>query len=106
MWKIDKGSQTGTTAASYANALDWMVSELAQKTVLLKNTHPSVSLKYKLQGYALPDGIASELVAETTLLPGKVAEFHYTRQWSRLILQVTDGTGHAVYVIDYQGQGA
>ena len=75
MWKIDKGSQTGTTTASYANALDWMVSELAQKTILLKNTHASASLKYKLLSYAVNDGIASELAAETTLLPGKVAEF-------------------------------
>jgi hypothetical protein len=50
MWKIDKGSKTGTTTASYVSALDWAVSELGQKTMLLKNTHGSLSLKYKLLG--------------------------------------------------------
>ena len=106
MWKIDKGSKTGTTTASYATALDWMVPELGQKTMLLKNTHGSLSLKYKLLGYAAQGGVAKELVAETTLLAGEVAEFHYDRQWHRLVLQVIDGNGHATYAIDYEGQGA
>jgi hypothetical protein len=106
MWKIDKGSKTGTTTESYANALDWKVSELGQKTILLKNTHASLSLKYKLLGYATDGGVAKELVGETTLLPGEVAEFHYDRQWHRLVLQVIDGSGHASYQLDYEGQGA
>lgn len=106
MWKIDKGSKSGTTTASYATALDWGVSELGQKTVLLKNTHGSLSLKYKLLGYAAQNGVAKELVAETALLAGEVAEFHYDRQWHRLVLQVIDGSGHATYTIDYEGQGA
>ncbi len=106
MWKIDKGSTSGTTTASYATALDWKVSELGQKTMLLKNTHGSLSLKYKLLGYAAEGGVAKELVAETTLLAGEVAEFHYDRQWHRLVLQVIDGSGDATYTIDYEGQGA
>lgn len=106
MWKIDKGSKSGTTTASYTTALDWMVSELGQKTILLKNTHGSLSLKYKLLGYAAEEGVAKELVTETTLLAGEVAEFHYDRQWHRLMLQVIDGSGHATYTIDYEGQGA
>lgn len=52
MWKIDKGSKSGTTTASYVSALDWQVEELSSKTILLKNTHGSLSLKYKLLGYA------------------------------------------------------
>lgn len=106
MWKIDKGSNIGTTTASYADALDWMVSELAQKTILLKNTHVSTSLKYKLQGNVAPNGIALELAGETMLQPGEIAEFHYHRQWHRLVLQVIDGSGHATYAVDYEGQGA
>ena len=106
MWKIDEGSKTGTTTASYANALDWKVADLGQKTILLKNTHESLSLKYKLLGYTAEGGIAKELVAETTLLAGEIAEFHYDRQWHRLVLQVIDGSGHATYSIDYEGQGA
>ena len=106
MWKIDKGSLSGTTTADYATALDWQVSELAPKTMLLKNTHASLSLKYKLLGYATENGLAKELVSETTLLAGEVAEFHYDRQWHRLVLQVIDGSGHATYQLDYEGQGA
>jgi len=74
--------------------------------MLLKNTHGSLSLKYKLLGYAAQSGVAKELVVETTLLAGEVAEFHYDRQWHRLVLQVIDGSGHATYAVDYEGQGA
>ena len=106
MWKIDKGSLSGTTTAAYATALDWQTSELGNKTMLLKNTHASLSLKYKLLGYATENGLAKELVAETTLLAGEIAEFHYEKQWHRLALQVIDGSGHATYQLDYEGQGA
>jgi len=106
VWKIDNGSVSGTTTASYATALDWMVSELGKKTILLKNTHGSLSLKYKLSGYATKDGIAKELVVETTLAAGETAELHYDRQWHRLLLQVIDGSGNATYTLDYEGQGA
>ena len=106
MWKIDKGSKTGTATESYADALDWKVAELGQKTILLKNTHASASLKYKLLGYVAEGDIAKELVAEVTLSAGEVAEFHYDRQWQRLVLQVVDGSGHASYQLDYEGQGA
>ena len=83
MWKVDKISKAGTTTASYVSALDWKVDELSSKTILLKNTHASFSLKYKLLGYAVDGGIDKELVAETTLEHGEVAEFHYDRQWDR-----------------------
>jgi hypothetical protein len=52
MWKIDKGSKTGIPTASYTTALDWKVEELREKTIVLKNTHSSFSLKYKLLAYA------------------------------------------------------
>ena len=106
MWKIDSGTKAGATTASYVSALDWEVSELAQKTMLLKNTHGSLSLKYKLLGYAMDDGFSKELVTETTLSAGEVAEFHYDRQWHRLVLQVINGSGQATYQVDYEGQGA
>jgi len=106
MWKVDSGNGTGTTTATYADALDWKCHELSKKTILLKNTHGSLSLKYKLLGYAKEGGFSKELVAETELLAGEVAEFHYDRQWHQLVLQVVDGSGHATYQVDYQGQGA
>ncbi|RJO62671.1 MAG: hypothetical protein C4542_02750 [Dehalococcoidia bacterium] len=106
MWKIDRGTQNGVSTAAYASALDWKTHDLGAKTILLKNTDGAASLKYKLLGYASEGGIARELVAETALLAGEVAEFHYDRQWHSLSLLVKDGTGHAAYTLDYEGQGA
>jgi hypothetical protein len=106
LWKIDKGSDTGTTTSSYASALDWNTAELSGKTILLKNTHASASLKYRLLGCAVDGGIEKELVAETVLQSGETAEFHYDRQWDRLVLQVANSSGTATYEVDYEGQGA
>ena len=106
MWKIEKGSQAGITTASYANALDWNTAELSSKTILLKNTHAALSLKYRLMGYVNGNGIGKELVPETILSAGEVAEFHYEKQWDRLLLQVMNGSGAASYQVDYEGQGA
>lgn len=106
MWKIDQATMTGTATAAYVTALDWQTSELGQKTILLKNTHATLTLMYRLLGYAAPGGLEITLVAETTLSPAEVAEFHYNNQWDRLVLQVIDGTGHATYALDYSGQGA
>ena len=106
MWKVDKGSLTGTTTTAYASALDWSVEEMREKTIVLKNTHTTASLKYKLLVYAAAAGIAGEEVAETTLAAGETAKIQINRQWARLALQVTDGSGHATYQVDYIGQGA
>ena len=105
MWKLDKSSLTGTTTAAYVSALDWMVPELAAKTILLVNTHATYTMLYKLYGYAVATGQSVLLVPTTTLSPSEVAEFHYANQWDRLVLQVIDGTGHATYALDYAGQG-
>jgi len=106
MWKLDKASLTGTTTASYVSVLDWAVAELGGKTILLENTHATLTLKYKLLGYAVATGRVITLVPEATLLPAEIAEFHYANQWDRLVLQVIDGSGHATWAIDYAGQGA
>jgi hypothetical protein len=105
MWKIDTASKTGTVTAAYVTALDWNVSEMGAKTILLENTHATLTLKYKLLAYAAPGGLDITLVAETILSPAEVAEFHYSSQWDRLVLQVIDGSGHATYNLDYAGQG-
>ena len=106
MWKVDSGTETGTTSASYADALSWRCHELGAKTVLLKNTHGSNSLKYKLLGRVTEGGLQDELVAETQLDAGQTAEFHYDRQWHQLVVQVINGSGAASYQVDYEGQGA
>lgn len=106
MWKIDRGSTTGMTTASYVSVLLWHTAELGTKTLLLKNTHGSLSLKFKMWGYVTENGIAKELVTENVLYFGEIAEFHYDRQWDTLVLEVKNGSGSATYQIDYEGQGA
>jgi len=106
MWKINKGSLSGTTAGAYVNALDWKVEELREKTILLKNTHSTASLKYKLLAYAVSDGAAWEEIGETTLEAGSTAKLQLMKQWARLVLQVADGSGPATYQTDFIGQGA
>ncbi len=106
MWKVDSGTEAGTTTAAYVDALSWRCHELGAKTLLLKNTHGTDSLKYKLLGRATEDGLQDELVPETQLDAGQTAEFHYDRQWHQLVLQVIDGSGSASYQLDYEGQGA
>ena len=106
MWKVDKGSMTGTTTASYTGVLDWSVEELKEKTIVLKNTHGSFSLKYKLIVYASADGIAGEEITETALAAGEIVKIQLLKQWAKLVLQVMDGNGHATYQVDYIGQGA
>jgi hypothetical protein len=106
MWKIDRGSAIDTSTAEYSNALDWITTEMGEKTILLKNCGSSASLRYKMTGYAAENGIAVEIVAENTLLAGEIARLHYKRQWHRLVLQVANGSGEADYQVDYEGQGA
>jgi hypothetical protein len=106
MWKVDKGSLTGVTTSEYVNVLDWKTAELGEKTILLKNTDASQSLKYKLLAFAVEGGNGKEVAAETILAPGETAEFHYSRQWDKLELMAASGSGAASYQIDYEGQGA
>ena len=98
------GSLTGTTTAGYTTALEWTDPYERHKTMLLKNTDATLSLKYKVLGYAIRAGISKELIAETTLLADEIAEFHWQKQWHELIIQVIDGSGHATYQIDYEGR--
>ena len=105
MWKIDNGSDTGTTGAEYADALSWSCAELANKSILLTETGGAQSLKYKLLGYYTEGGQADELVAETTLAASGSARFQYHKQYHTLILQVKNGDGAATYQVDYEGTG-
>jgi len=108
MWKVDKGNLSGVTTDTYTDALAWQVSEIGKKTMLLQNIHAGNSLQYRLYGYLADGEIADDLVPETTLSPGSTAEFHYDRQWGKLVLQVKAAVAgsQATYSIEYEGQGA
>jgi hypothetical protein len=110
MWKVDRGSQIGVTTDMYVDALAWTVSEMGKKTFLLKNMESGGGngLRYRLDGLVSFGGITTELVPETVLGGGEVAEFHYDRQWAKLILQVKAAVAgsQAGWRVDYEGQGA
>lgn len=109
MWKVDKGHATGTTGAAYANALDWICSELREKTVHLFNTDGALSLYFKvLAKYheAQTSGKEDVLVAETSLAAGEDARLQYDRQYAEIIVQVKNNSGAATYEVNYSGQGA
>jgi len=98
-------SVTGETTDSYTDALDWNCEGFGDKTIVLKNTHGSNSLHYKLLVRAHYDGQDAEEIAETTLAAGDVARISRADIFSRMKLQVKSAVSdaHATYQVDYMG---
>jgi hypothetical protein len=96
---------TGTTTDSYTNALDWACHGFNNKTILLKNTHTSNSLKYKVLVYAYSGGIEYEEVSETTLAAGDIAKIVLNYAYDVVKVQVKSATAGsaATYQLDYIG---
>lgn len=97
----------GTTTDSYVDALDWDCRAGRDKSMLLKNTHGSNGLKYKLLGAMAYSGQTVELVPETTLAAGETAKFQYVKACARLKLQVKAAvaSSQATYQVDYISLG-
>lgn len=103
-----EGHHEGTTTNDYVSALDLDARGMRSKTIILKNTHATYELNYKLLVSAMySHGEQAEEVAETELGAGETAKFRYTGAYGRMILQVesaTDGE-HATYTADYTMSG-
>jgi hypothetical protein len=101
-----EGHAEGTVTASYADALNLDVRGFRSKTIFLRNTHATLTMKYKLLASLFyPGGYEEELVAETTLSAVSTAQMICNNSYARLRLQVIDGTGHATYSVDYTMSG-
>lgn len=100
---VDSGTNTGTTTATYVNALDWNTADIQEKTILLKNEHASTTIYFKLLGYMSEDGNSQEIIAETSLAGVTTAEFRYKQFWYKLKLQVKNNSGSADYQVDWAG---
>lgn len=98
-------SLSGTTTNSYADALDWNSEGFQNKTLILKNTHGSNSLHYKVLVRCEYDGNDAEEVAETTLAAGGLARIALNNVYARVKLQVKAATAdsQATYQLDYIG---
>lgn len=97
---------TGTTTDSYADALDWLCKEYGNKTIVLKNTHSSNSLKYKVLVRAeYTNGQDAEEVSETTVTAGNLARIALNNAYARIKLQVKAASAgsQATYQVDWIG---
>ncbi len=98
----------GTTTNDYVSALDLDARGMRSKTIILKNTDGSNSLKYKLLVSVMySHGEQAEEVAEATLATGAVAKFRYVGAYARMILQVKAASAgnQATYSADYTMSG-
>lgn len=101
----DSGSSDGSTTSDYVNALNWICDILTRKHILLKNTHATNDLKYKVLVYAFVDGIEYTEVVETTLSAGDTAKIVLNYSYSQVLIPVKDATSGTVatYTIDWTG---
>lgn len=101
----DSGTSDGSTTSDYVNALIWICDILTRKHILLKNTHATNDLKYKVLVYAFVDGIEYTEVAETTLAAGDVAKIVLNYSYSQVLIPVKDAISGtmATYTINYTG---
>ena len=96
-------SLTGVVTASYADALNWLCLGFAFKTIIIKNTHGSLTMKYKVWSFAHKGGLEHAEVTEATLNAGAQAKHNFEHADGALRVEVIDGTGHATYQLDYVG---
>jgi hypothetical protein len=99
------GNSDGVTTPDYADALDWMCGILTRKNILLKNTHATNGLKYRVYTYAFLDSVPFTEVAETTLAAGGTAQVILNYSYAQVKVQVKDETSGsaATYTIDHTG---
>ena len=96
---------TGTTTDSYADALVWSTAYyFLHKTIIIKNTHASNSLDYRVYVRAKSDG-ADYLETSGTLAAGDVVKIVLNNWYNVVKVQVKSTTAGAAatYRIDYGG---
>jgi len=100
---VDSQHITGTTGTSYVATLSWECADIAQKSILLKNSSSTNTLYFKLVGYLATSGLGQSIVSETSLAAGATVEFRYEDFWCTLVLSVKNNSGGCDYELDYGG---
>ncbi len=95
---------TGTTTASYVAALTWSCKSINRKTIIVTNTHATLTMSYRIRGYAKSGSTGyDEIQAATTLAASTCDPHTITDEYDVITVEVIDGTGHATYTVDYVG---
>ena len=100
------GTTTGTTTASYVEALsiDTRGMGVQGKTLLIiNNTDGTSAMLYKIDGYPLPNSTYFvPIKAETSIAKTvQVVQTDVDKQYAKVVVSVKDDDGHATYQIDY-----
>jgi hypothetical protein len=103
------GTQIGpiTTTASDVDAFTatggWSVLGFKNCTMILHNTHATLTLIYTIIGY--PGAITGNGTTEFTgtLAALTQQEFVIEKKYNKIVCNVKDGSGHATYTLDYCG---
>jgi hypothetical protein len=95
---------TGTCTSSYVSALSWSCQNFPNKTIIVVNTHATLTMKYRIRGYAKSgSSYYNEIQAEYTLAASTSQPHVIQNSYDVITVEVTDGSGHATYAIDYTG---
>jgi hypothetical protein len=103
------GTQIGpitTTASdvdSFTATSGWSVLGFKKCTMILHNTHATLTLIYTIIGY--PGAITGNGTTEFTgtLAALTKQEFVIEKKYNKIVCNVKDGSGHATYTLDYCG---
>jgi len=95
---------TGTTADAYAVALTLPCLGYSQKMIILKNTHATRGLTFKLDGYAHAGGLANNILIDVALVALDTYVIEITKPYASLVLSVksTVASTPATYTIDHE----
>lgn len=98
-------STSGTTTAAYVAALTWSCLLISKKLIIITNTHATLTMKYRIRGYAYGSTYYIELFPETTLAASTSQPLIIpdTVPFNSITVEVIDGSGHATYAVDYCG---
>ena len=95
---------SGTVTASYVTALSWSCLLYPKKTIIITNTHATLTMKYRIRGFAKSgSSYYNEIQAEYTLAALTSRPHIIDNSYDLITVEVKDGSGHATYVIDYTG---
>jgi len=100
----DPTTVPGTTTEAYVAALSWSCKNIKQKTIIITNTHATLTMLYKISGYAKSGSTGFDPIqAATTLLASTCDTHTVPDEYDAITVEVIDGTGHATFTIDYLG---
>lgn len=95
----EEDTDTGTTTAAWADALDWDTRDLSDKTIIITNTDAVNDLDYRVLTRAYYTGQNFQKVTGT-VLAGAGVWMAFNAVYSRVIVQVMDTV--ALAAADYQ----